>query len=158
MVLARGKNSLLNLIEQKIGTIILIFQKIESKIIFLCKTVTWFFCLILRTILHPFILSLLQLKNIWNGKEEQKQEIRTYQLIRGCAESPILFIIQVWLITYGLLPWTNTSEILVKDWEGNVLSLTYLRPVSIAFSFSTILRHSEHISLFLTNIFTILFD
>ena len=119
---------------------------------------TWFCCLILRTILHPFILSLLQLKNIWNGKEEQKQEIRTYQLIRGCAESPILFIIQVWLITYGLQPWTNTSEIHVKDWEGNVLSLTYLRPVSIAFSFSTILRHSEHISLFLTNTFTILFD
>ena len=121
---------------------------IESKIIFLCNSVTWFCCLILRTILHPFILSLLQLKNIWNGKEEQKQEIRTYQLIRGCAESPILFIIQVWLITYGLLPWTNTSEVHVKDWEGNVLSLTYLRPVSIAFSFSTILRHSEHISLF----------
>ena len=119
---------------------------IESKIIFLCNSVTWFCCLILRTILHPFILSLLQLKNIWNGKEEQKQEIRTYQLIRGCAESPILFIIQVWLITYGLLPWTNTSEVHVKDWEGNVLSLTYLRPVSIAFSFSTILRHSEHLN------------
>ena len=113
---------------------------------------TWFCCLILRTILHPIILSLLQLRNIWNGKEDQKQEIQTYQLIRGCAESPILFIIQVWLITYGLVPWKNfaMSEVHFKDWEGNVLSLPYLRPISILFSFSTILRHSEHISLFLT--------
>ena len=103
---------------------------------------TWFCCLILRTLLHPIILSLLQLRNLWKGSEEKKQEIQTYQVIRGCAESPILFIIQVWLITYGSVPWTNLSKIYVKDWQGNVLIFSYLRPLSILLSFSTILRHS----------------
>ena len=41
--------------------------------------------MILRTILHPIILSVLQLRNIWTGQDENKQEIQTYQTIRGCA-------------------------------------------------------------------------
>ena len=61
--------------------------------------------MILRTILHPIILSVLQLRNIWTGQEENKQEIQTYQTIRGCAGQfgyGISLTDTLWLKMFGM--------------------------------------------------------
>ena len=61
--------------------------------------------MILRTILHPIILSVLQLRNIWTGQEENKQEIQTYQTIRGCAGQfgyGISLMDTLWLKIFGM--------------------------------------------------------
>ena len=49
---------------------------------------------LISTLLHPAMLSFYQLKNIWKKEEKTEEMIKEYQILRGCVESPILFVIQ----------------------------------------------------------------
>ena len=46
-------------------------------------------------LLHPAMLSWYQLRNIWQDIPEQKEQIKKYQIIRGCFESPTSLVIRV---------------------------------------------------------------
>lgn len=78
---------------------------------------------------------------IWHDSEKRKSDIEIYRMTRGCIEAPILFILQVWLVTYGEFNnesfWTQIS---FSDWEGNTFTCPYLRLLSIVFSFIAIIR------------------
>lgn len=100
---------------------------------------------IIKILLHPLRLSWNLARTLWLPTNENQMKNQELQILRGCVESPILLIIQLWLIFYGSTPLTplmNWSSLTFKDWEGNEFVLPYLRPVSIFTSFATVARSS----------------
>lgn len=95
---------------------------------------------IVEVIFYPLILTLLQFKNFWRPNQEIQVKIQEFQVVRGCIESSILFIFQVWLILCGWQTFQTWSQFTIQDWKGNVLNIPYLSPLSIFFSFVSILR------------------
>ena len=94
-------------------------------------------------IFHPVRLSWKLAYDLWNPSKENQLQIQELHGVRGCLESPILLIIQLWLVFYGLTQMTSPmkwSSLTFKDWEGNEFYLPFLRPISILTSLATILR------------------
>ena len=94
-----------------------------------------------RFLCHPFMLSFYQMKNIWSENKETIRKRKQCQILRGCVDAPILFIIQFWMVTYGLIE-LKWSDIYLRDWEGNCLKIPYLTVISLVFGFTSILRSS----------------
>lgn len=98
---------------------------------------------IIKILLHPLRLSWNLARTLWLPTIENQMKNQELQILRGCVESPILLIIQLWLIFYGSTPLTplmNWSSLTFNDWEGNEFVLPYLRPVSIFTSLATVAR------------------
>ena len=112
---------------------------------------------IIKILLHPLRLSWNLARTLWQPTIENHMKNQELQILRGCVESPILLIIQLWLFFYGSTSWTplmNWSSLTFTDWEGNEFVLPYLRPLSILTSFATVARSCTKLSIQRSDILT----
>ena len=88
--------------------------------------------------------NILFLSTIRRRKYQRSYEddLKTLHAIRGGLGAPLQLICQAVFVTYGIRPLIDANDqyLNVSDWQGNIISITVLLPVSLVLSVISILK------------------